>query len=234
MISLAAFCLVFLGALVQYTVGFGMAVVAAPLLFLLSPIYVPGPLVILALVVSILSSYENRKNISLGGLKAALIGRLPGSIVGGVLLTQIDVSELSLWLGVAVLIAVVISLLPFRVNPTPRRLAVAGFLSGFMGTSTSIGGPPMALLMQHQQADLLRANLAAFFLASSLMSLAVQIPTGYMSWQHLMASLPLIPAVILASRASKKVRRWLPPEQMRYWSLGLCAISGLTAIIASF
>ena len=41
-------------------------------------------------------------------------------------------------------------------EPTPTRMVVAGFFSGFFGTSSSIGGPPMALLLQHQEANQLR------------------------------------------------------------------------------
>ncbi|MDO6575413.1 TSUP family transporter, partial [Staphylococcus pasteuri_A] len=83
----------------QYTIGFGLAVIAAPLLFLLSPVYVPGPVVIVALVVSTLSAFEHRASISFKGLTAAILGRIPGSIAGGALLLWADLSKLSFWLG---------------------------------------------------------------------------------------------------------------------------------------
>ena len=54
-------------------------------------------------------------------------------------------------------------------------MLTAGFLSGFMGTSSAIGGPPMALVMQHEGSDFIRANLAAFFIVSCVLSLAMLV-----------------------------------------------------------
>ncbi|WP_432455216.1 MULTISPECIES: sulfite exporter TauE/SafE family protein [unclassified Agarivorans] len=234
MITLLACLLIFIGSLVQYTIGFGLAVIAAPLLFQLSPIYVPGPVVIVALVISIFSAVEHRSSISLNGLKAAILGRIPGTIAGGALLYWADLASLSFWLGLSVLIAVAISLLPVRLAPTPKRMAIAGFMSGFMGTSSSIGGPPMALLLQHQQAGYLRANLSAFFVVSCLLSLLVQVPIGYMSLQHLQASLPLIPAALAGVWCGRRYGKRLPQRWMRSFSLTLCAISGGSALLSYF
>ena len=151
--TLLSVLLIFIGSFVQTAIGFGLAVVAAPLLFTLSPDYVPAPVTLSALVLSILNALKLRSSISIGGLKMALLGRVPGSMAGGVLLTWVSVKVLELWLGLLVLLAVLVSLLPFRLEPTPRRMAIAGFFSGFFGTSSAIGGPPMALLLQHQEAN---------------------------------------------------------------------------------
>lgn len=234
MITLVACFLIFVGSFVQYTIGFGLAVIAAPLLFQLSPIYVPGPMVIVALVVSSLSAFEHRQSISFDGLKAAILGRIPGSIAGGALLYWADLASLSFWLGLSVLLAVAISLFPIRIAPTPKRMAIAGFLSGFMGTSSSIGGPPLALLLQHQQAAYLRANLSAFFIVSCLLSLLVQIPIGFMSMAHLQASLPLIPAALTGAWFGRRYGKKLPQKWLRSFSLTLCAISGSSALLSYF
>ncbi|MGF1742745.1 sulfite exporter TauE/SafE family protein [Vibrio profundum] len=223
--------LIFLGAYVQTAIGFGLAIVSAPLLFLISPSYVPAPIVLVALFVSILNAMKYRSNISIGGLKTALIGRVPGSIAGGALLVLVSTKVLSLWLGVLVLLAVVMSLLPFRLEPTPMRMGIAGFFSGFFGTSSGIGGPPMALLLQHQEASQLRGNLSAFFVFSSVMSLLVQIPFGYFTWHHVWISIPLIPASWLGYWLAQKTTHALPKDKIRIGALSLCLISGLTALI---
>ena len=180
---------------------------------------------------SILNAMKYRSNISIGGLKTALIGRVPGSIAGGALLVLVSTKVLSLWLGVLVLLAVVMSLLPFRLEPTPMRMGIAGFFSGFFGTSSGIGGPPMALLLQHQEASQLRGNLSAFFFFSSVMSLLVQIPFGYFTWHHVWISIPLIPASWLGYWLAQKTTHALPKDKIRIGALSLCLISGLTALI---
>jgi hypothetical protein len=227
---LLAATFIFFGSMVQTAIGFGLAIVAAPLLFLLSPDYVPGPITAVALVLSVANAYRYRANISLEGLGAAVAGRVPGSLAGGALLLWVDAKLLSLWLGATVIIAVGVSLLPLRFKPTPKRLVVAGFLSGFMGTSTSIGGPPMALLLQHEKASLIRANLSAFFIVSCILSLIVQAPIGYMGWHQLQLTVPLIPATLIGFWFATRWVDKISSQHIRVASLLLCTVSGLATI----
>lgn len=69
---LLAMGIIFLGAFVQSAIGFGLAIVAAPLLFLVSPDYVPAPIVMVALFNSLFNAYKYRNNIAIGGLKMAI------------------------------------------------------------------------------------------------------------------------------------------------------------------
>ncbi len=230
-VEITAFFLIFFGAFVQTAIGFGLAVVASPLLFLVDPDYVPSTVTLIALILSILNALKYKSNIALGGLKNALAWRIPGSVVGGYLLLYVSKDVLSLWLGFLVLLAVAVSLLPLRLEPTPKRMGIAGFFSGFFGTSSGIGGPPMALLLQHQDANQLRGNLAAFFVFSSIISLVVQCFVGYFSWHHVRLSLPLIPAAYMGYFLAIRVTGSMNKEKVRYGALLLCLISGLTSII---
>ncbi|WGV99001.1 sulfite exporter TauE/SafE family protein [Vibrio sp. YMD68] len=226
--------LIFLGSFVQTAIGFGLAIVAAPLLFLISPDYVPAPICLVALFISILNARKHRASVSIGGLKMALIGRVPGSIAGGFLLVMVSTDVLALWLGFLVLFAVAVSLLPYRIEPTPMRMGIAGFFSGFFGTSSSIGGPPMALLLQHQEANQLRGNLSAFFVFSSLISLIIQIPAGFLNTHHLWITIPLIPASWIGYRLAIATTQTLPKEIIRAGALVLCSVSGVTAVWQAF
>ncbi|WP_165366884.1 sulfite exporter TauE/SafE family protein [Aliivibrio finisterrensis] len=226
-----AMFLIFIGSFVQSAIGFGLAIVTAPLLFLISPNYVPGPIVIVGLFLSIINAYKYKANVSFRGLGYAFLGRIPGSLLGGLLLYYVDAKLLSLWIGVVVLLAVAISLLPFRIEPNNSRMTIAGFFSGLFGTSSGIGGPPMALLLQHQEANLIRANLSAFFVVSSVISLAVQVPAGYMSLNHLYLTLPLLPASVIGYLVAMKVVDRIDKGTIRKVSLVMCSISGIAAIV---
>lgn len=228
--ALIAMFLIFLGSFVQTAIGFGLAIVAAPLLFLISADYVPAPICIVALFISILNALKHRSNIELGGLKMALIGRVPGSIAGGILLVLVSKDVLALWLGLLVLFAVAVSLLPYRIEPTPIKMGIAGFFSGFFGTSSAIGGPPMALILQHQEANQLRGNLSAFFVFSSIISLIIQIPAGFLTLHHLWITIPLIPSAWLGYKLAMMTTQSLPKDNIRFAALLLCTISGVTAV----
>ncbi len=231
--AILAMLLIFLGSFVQSAIGFGLAIVTAPILFILSPDYVPAPICLVALFISILNAMKHRDSVEIGGLKMALIGRIPGSFAGGALLVMVSTQVLSLWIGILVLTAVGLSLMPVRLTPTPRRMAIAGFFSGLFGTSSAIGGPPMAILLQHQDANRLRGNLSAFFVVSSILSLIVQVPTGYFTWHHVVITLPLIPASWLGYKLAMMTTGYLPKEKIRIAALVLCFISGVTAIVQS-
>ena len=67
------------GAILQGAVGFGFAVVAAPLLLLIDARLVPGPLVFAALVLVVLMALRDRRGTDLAGVGWILLGRLPGT-----------------------------------------------------------------------------------------------------------------------------------------------------------
>lgn len=225
-----AFAVILVGAYIQSSIGFGLAIIAAPLLFVLDPVYVPAPITLCAFTLSLPNAWSHRHEISFQGLKYAIIGRVPGSVAGAGLLLIIDKEWLALWLGISVLFAVAISVRSLAVAPSNRALLTAGFLSGFMGTSSSIGGPPMALVMQHQDARFIRGNLSAFFLVSCLMSLAMLAPVGYFGWQQILVSLPLLPATLIGYWFARQTWHLISQQSLRRFSLLLCSAAGVLAV----
>lgn len=228
---LLASVLIFLGALVQSAVGFGLAVVAAPLLFLVEPRLVPGPLLFLALVLSVLNVWRNRADLAFGELGGAIVGRIPGMLAALWLLQAATPRLLSLLLGLSVLAAIVVSLARVRIEPTPGRLFIAGLASGFMGTSTSIGGPPMALIYQHAPGARVRANLSGYFIVGCCMSLVGLALIGRYGWQELAYSLALVPPALLGFVAAGYTLARVDRGLIRPALLVLCAIAALGVLI---
>ncbi|MGF1679859.1 sulfite exporter TauE/SafE family protein [Photobacterium makurazakiensis] len=218
------------GCFIQSTVGFGMAIVAAPIVFIFEPRFVPGVITLVGLVLALINMWQYRSMLSFKGLGAAFVGRVPGTIVAGVMLLYISVESLSLVLGVGVLLAVAISLLKVRVRPTNKSLFWAGFVSGVMGTSTSIGGPPMALVLQHAEAGKLRANLAGFFAFSCVLSLITLSATGHFSWWHFKYGMMIMPVPVLTSLFAYRIQHLIKAEWLRYALLVLCSVAGVISI----
>ncbi len=228
-IATASF-IIFVGSFVQSSIGFGLAIIAAPLLFFFDPFYVPAPITISALTLSFANAAKHWHSISFAGLKYAIIGRIPGTIAGGLLLLWIDQRALALWLGLSVLVAVGLSLRNIVLKPTSGAMFSAGLLSGFMGTSSSIGGPPMALVLQHQTNDFIRANMAAFFVVSCLMSLTMLATVDRLGWQEIQLAVPLMPATLLGYWVAMRTVHFISHQNLRRASLVLCAIAGSMAV----
>ncbi len=121
-------------------------------------------------------------------------------------LTLVSGQHLNMVLGGSVLLAVIGCLSPYRLNATPVSLFAAGFCSGVMGTAASIGGPSMALLLQNESGNRIRANLSMFFVVGSLISLVMLAFSGLMSLAQLGFGLLLLPAVLIGHKAAT---RWL-------------------------
>lgn len=184
-----------------------------------------------ALANSTFTCWRFRAHLTVRGLKPAILWRVPGSVVGAGLL--LVVSESTLAILIAAVIASGMAANFFRIDiPFSRRnLGIAGFLSGVMGTSTSIGGPPMAILMQGQQANVIRSNLAAFYLFSCIISLTMLMMTGYLGWRELLLGAPLIPAALLGSWLASRFHGFINDDVMRYGCLLLCAISVVAMLL---
>jgi hypothetical protein len=194
-------------------------------LFYLNPAYIPVPVTLATLANVIFGSWHYRAHLSLRGLLPAAIARLPGSMVGAWLLIMVSVQSLAILIAVVIVVGMATRFVRIRIPYNPLSLAVAGFLSGVMGTATSIGGPPMAIVMQGQAANTIRGNLAAFFLFSSIVSLLVLIPTGYLGWRELGLALPLVPASWLGSWVASRLSHKINQGWMTAATLMLCTVA---------
>lgn len=227
---IAAMTVIFVGSYIQSSIGFGLAIISAPVLFFIEPLYVPAPITVSALTLSLANASKHRHAVSFGELKFAIIGRVPGTIAGGMLLIWMDARTLALFLGCSVIVAVLISLSRVRFRASKWSMFLAGLFSGFMGTSSGIGGPPMALVMQHESGDYIRANLAAFFIVSSIMSLIMLTTVGRFGFQEIISSLPLMPAALGGYWVAMRTLHLVSHEKIRFFSLLLCIFAGAAAI----
>lgn len=192
-----AFGIVTLAALLQSVSGIGLALVAAPLLVLLDRDFLPGPILSLGFCLSVLTSWRYRRALHLGNTLLALYGRVPGSLVGLMLLTVASQNAISLGFGVLIIVSVLLSYRRVAVEASRNNLLVAGFFSGVMGTTTSVGGPPMALVYQNSDPDTVRAQLGFYFLIGTGLSIMLLVVSGNYSAYQLGLVIPLVPAAIL-------------------------------------
>ena len=88
--AIAAAVVMAAGAAVQGSVGFGMNVLAAPILIQIDTDLVPGPLLAAALVMSLLVARRDRAGINRSALLWAVCGRVPGAALGTLLLLALS------------------------------------------------------------------------------------------------------------------------------------------------
>lgn len=218
------------GAFVQGSTGIGLGMIAGPILLIINPFLVPGPLLVLAFVLASLVSAREWRSIDRKGLAIALAGRLPGSLLAGLTMSLIPLPAYELLFGLLVLGGVLFSLTGWRVLPTMRNLFTAGLASGYMGTLTSIGAPPMALAYQHGTPATIRSTMSAFFVVGSAFSIAVLTSFGRFAATQVLASLIFIPPLVAGFWVSHFVVPRMSAKLIRYSVLGLSGASSVVLI----
>ncbi|MFR9803467.1 TSUP family transporter [Pseudonocardia sp. RS010] len=231
MVVLWAGLVVAAGAVTQGTVGFGMALVAAPLLALLDSAYVPVPLIVLAGAHAVLALVREWHDADWRGVAWALVGRLPGAVLGVTVVALLPYREFASFVAAAVLVCVALSLVRLNLRPTRPALLVAGAVSGVSGTAAGIGGPPVALLYQNEHGATVRATLGAYFALGTLLSLGVLAAGGQVDGAHLLQGAVLIPFMIAGFLLSNPLRRTLDRGWTRPAVLGLAAASALALLV---
>jgi len=228
---LAACAVVTIGSAVQGSVGLGLGLVAAPILALIDPMLVPGPILLCGLVLTLLMSYRERRAMDIAGLKWGVVGRILGTLVAVVVLTNVPREEMTLIFGGLVLLAVALSASGLHVSPTMWTLISAGALSGFMGTTSNTGGPPIALVYQHAPGARLRSTLSGFFVPGTIMSLVALVAVRRFGRYELWSALTFLPGVLIGFLLSARTLSLLDRGYTRAAVLTLSAVSGAIVIL---
>lgn len=219
---------VVLAAALQASIGFGMGMLAAPVVGLVEPALLPATLIVLAVVVTLLVVVSERSHVDLTGTGWAMAGRVPGSVVGALLVVALPDRALTLMLAGVVLLGVLLTSLGWAPAPTRTALLVAGSTSGVLGTATSIGGPPMSLIWQAKDGPGLRGTMSGFFLVGSLISVATLAATGSVDRTTMVAVLLLLPMPVLGFALSRVFNRHLDRARLRLMAI---AVSCLGAVL---
>jgi len=219
------------GALVQGSIGFGMGLFAVPFLVLIDPRLVPAPTLFVSGLLSVLMLVRERRGIQGGNLAWALGGRVVGIGLAMAVLLAVPGERLGLLFGVLILLGTALTASGWHIRLSRPALGLAGLASGFMATTVSIGGPPMALLYQRENGPSLRATLSAFFVAGTVLSLAGLHLVGKFGWPEVLLGLGLFPGIAIGFALSVWVTRRLDGKGLRPVILAVCAVTGLVVLV---
>ncbi len=217
-----------LGAALQGSVGFGQNLMAAPVVVAIEPDVIPGALLLTAIAINFLVALRERATFDLREVSPAIVGRLPGVVLGAYAVTVLSAEGLGLTLGALVLVAAIVSLTGVAFPVTTRTKAGAGLLSGFGATTVGIGGPPMAILYSGSDGPVLRSTLAGFFLVGTIVSALALVVVGELGSREVELGLPLIPGVVAGYLASSRLA---PVLDRGYTRPVVLVVSTVTAIV---
>lgn len=222
---------IMLASCLQASIGFGIGMLAAPVVAIVDPGLIPGTLIMVATLVTLIVAVREREAIDLRGTGWALVGRVPGTVAGALLLTALPERGLSLMLAAVVLLGVALTSAGWVPAARRRNVVLAGATSGLLGTATSIGGPPMALVWQRNSGARLRGTMSGFFLVGSVLSLVALAFTGAVDGHTLRMFAILAPASVLGYVLSRYVNRHLDRGRLRRLAIAVSAIGAAVLVL---
>ena len=217
-----ALVIVFVGATVLGTVGFGLGVVTAPVFLMLVD---PQSTVVMvnsfATMVLICVLVQNRRHLDLRRARGLALGGLAAVPIGVLALEAASPATLRITIGVMILSLAPLTVFNVRLPLSQRRFSgpVVGFLTSLMITTLAIGAPLVAIyvIAQKWPPQAMRASLAIFFLPLNVAALALYGWVGLVHLETLANIGVLVPslaagvglATLIAGRINAQVFRYV-------------------------
>ena len=222
---------VFMGAWVQSITGFGLAIVCVPFLLFIDPVLAPVPVILAAWVQPGMMLFQYYRHIDFPAIALAITGRIPGTLVALYLLLFLSADRLSIVIGFLILFAVSLSFSGRTFVYSRKNIFFASVLSGFMGTASGIGGPPVALVLRHQEGNRIRGFLALYFFLGSMISIIGLAMVGKIHTREISLAMLFIPVIFLGTKFGSAFVRYREIKWLPLAILSLCFFAGLSVII---
>jgi uncharacterized membrane protein YfcA len=208
-----------------------MALLAAPLLLLVDRSLVPGPMLLATMALSIAVVWRERSAIDRNLLGVAFLGLAVGCVIGAMTLAVLSQVNLAKVFGAVVLIIVGLSVLGLHIRATTPALLLGGVASGILGTMFGVHGPPIAIVLQHEPPDRLRATLCAFFAVGCGISLLLLAIIGAFGRSGLPRGLELLPGVAIGFACGPYLGRMLNRQRARIAVLTISTLSAVALLL---
>jgi uncharacterized membrane protein YfcA len=215
--------------------GFGLALVSTPLLLF---VYEPRTVVVLTVFFSIFiniavvwdSWREARRPLAL----ALFLPSVVGVVLGVEVLRVVDPVYIRLAVGVVVVFSALLLVREVRLPGAGTRWGpvVAGSASGALSTSTGLAAPPIVLLLASrglQKAEF-RSTSALYFLAMSVVGLAVLAGRGLIEAGEVSLGAVLVPAAIVGKVMGTALLKKVSERGFRAISLGMVILTGTLGV----
>lgn len=229
-VALISLAVVF-AAFVQGSTGVGFALITAPVIGIMRPDLLPVCVLVLMLPLNLYVAWRERAAVDKVGASWITGGRVVGTAGGLWVLAALSASHLAIFVGLSTVAAALVTLMMPAFSPGRPAFVAAGLITGVTETATGIGGPPLALVYQHQPPPTMRSTVALCFLAGELVSLATLLVAGRISSTQLSAAASLLPALLVGAWISRLVHHRIGGRFLRAFVQVFAIVSGVVLLV---
>lgn len=227
-----AFLTVVVAASVRGVLGLGFALIVVPIFQLFVPGAVPVVVLLLTLPLSIWMVIRERRELDLRGLGHVALGRLIGTVPGVVIVAHFPPAQLSVFVGVSLLVAAMLSLVRNSGrSSTGKTRFMAGLAAGTVGTVAAVGGPILAFAYRGRPGPELRSTLSGVFIIGQVLSIGGLAIAGQVHGVHVVYALALVPALVLGMGVSRTLIPLVDRQRLAYGIVALASLAGVSAIV---
>jgi hypothetical protein len=223
--------IVFFAILTQAISGFGLALVAMPLLVqIVTPLEAASLVALMAVTTQLIMLMRYRRALRIGGLWRLMVGSLIGIPIGVVALSRLDGRIILTALGV---ILVSYALYSLFAPPLPEIKNANwgfgfGFASGLLGGAYNTGGPPYAIygMSQRWETSIFKANMQVLLMVNSISVVIAHIIVGHYTEPVLRNYALALPMILAGALAGFWLDRYINEAVFRKLVLVLLLLIG--------
>lgn len=226
----------FFAAVTQSLTGFGLALIAMPLLTQALGVEIAAPMVALMTIstqITLLLRYRSELNFqTVWRLSATSLIGVPLGVYG---LQRVDEQIGLLILGIIIIGYSIYALLNFELPEVegPRWAYGFGFVAGLLSGAFNTPGPAVVIYgnCRRWEPKTFKSNLQGFFLLNSTMVIIIHLLSHHYTedvWNHFFQAAP---AMALGLLAGIYLDRYINPATFRALVLALLILVGLNLII---
>lgn len=218
-------------ATLQGSIGLGFAIVSVPILSLIDPRLAPVPQLLLSLPLAMSMAWRERHAVELKGVVWVLLGRIPGAVLGVLVLKLATPRVLDGIIGGIVLFAAAVLGTGLTIKRNKLTELLAGVASGVAGLVSSMSGPPLGLLYQREKGESIRANLALIFSIGITISITARVLSDEITRTDLTAAAVLLPGLFAGYLVSYRLKGKIEGRGLRMAVLGVCVLAAIGLMV---
>ena len=231
----AAAAVLFAGGALQGVAGFGMGLIALPVLLRTLPRESVVPLMTaLAWAMNAQMFFRLRRDADLRVIAVFLLGACVGTQLGVYIPSLVPPRVFQIAVGLLICLSGLAIWKGWRVSLKSvfARFAVGG-LSGALGASISLSGPPIAIFMTAGGVpkNVFRSSTALYFLLLNTVTLFTFGAHGALDARFLRLLVWLLPPLVLGTACGVRLGSRVPEAKFRAVVIALIFVSGLSLLL---
>lgn len=223
--------IIFLSGIIKGSTGFGFALFSFPLLAHYIPVKSLIPVLTLFNLFSSSLMVMQGKPIKINRriLLLSVTGVI-GVVIGSLFILFVPNNWLKLFVSVILIFLAGLFLAGYRfkIRKIRRGISLAGLTSGFLGGSTSISGPPLALFLTsaHLDSAHFRLTFSWFSVFTAVVAILDYIKIGIVHSSTFLVFAVSLPVLILSTIVGKRINGWLPQKAFFHAVIILTLLAG--------